>query len=508
MSVLGLRGVLGVLVAAGAATPLLSPTALNGLRFADPSARLSAEFVITLQSSSSAPAPGCGATPSDVAGPFHIAPENTPANFPARSSTCVTNPTCLGCGPGHPGYTGGLPLTLTGRVVSASACGASAPALTGAVVDIWQADPNGAYWKDTDVWSSSGRRLGAAAAAAAAPHHYNCRAHSAGGASSFNFTTYLPGYYRVGGAFRPRHIHVRAQAPGHATLVTQLYFHGDRLLGAADIGCCNSGHADLVAKLTLEAPPSAPAAFSLCELPRAAGDAAGQACENYAPPPTPTPAPTPELTPAPTPVPQAVRVTVTSTVTGFTLATFDATAQRAYRSAFALQNAVPLANITIANIANIDARRQRQRQRQLAASGGLVFDVVAQVDDPTAATALRNSADASKSAMTSTFAAALQAAGVAPPAGMTVTPQTAVVSDAVTSTPTPAGPALGSPGTAATTAPAEVPAAALVGIGVGVSIAAALAFALHRRSPARALAPGAVPVNEQAVSTQKQQSTV
>ena len=134
-------------------------------------------------------------------------------------------------------------------------------------------------------------------------------------------------------------------------------------------------------------------------------------------------------TPAPTPIRQSV--TVLSTVTGFTLSTFDATAQRAYRSAFAVQNSVSLGDVTITGVVATAAARRRQ----LAA--GLQYDVVTQVSDAAAASALASSADASKAAMASKFTSALQAAGITVPAGMTVTPASAVVAQ-VTTAPTPA----------------------------------------------------------------------
>ena len=32
--------------------------------------------------------------------------------------------------------------------------------------------------------------------------------------------------------WRPRHVHIRVQAPGHTTLVSQIYFTGDKVLAA------------------------------------------------------------------------------------------------------------------------------------------------------------------------------------------------------------------------------------------------------------------------------------
>ena len=40
-------------------------------------------------------------------------------------------------------------------------------------------------------------------------------------------------YYDIGqDRWRPRHVHIRVQAPGHTTLVSQIYFTGDKVLAA------------------------------------------------------------------------------------------------------------------------------------------------------------------------------------------------------------------------------------------------------------------------------------
>ena len=192
----------------------------------------------------------CEPTPADVQGPFHLPPEEVPAHFPARSEACVLDPACASCA--SPAYADGLRLQLRGSVRSSAGCRPLEGA--GVVVDIWQADPNGEYWHADDLWLT-GRRM------AEDDHMYNCRAHAEGGA--FAFETLLPGHYVAGSAWRPRHIHVRAQAPGHVTVVTQVYFHGDRFLGDADTACpvCLSDHPALVLPLTLAGEP-----WSLCEL--------------------------------------------------------------------------------------------------------------------------------------------------------------------------------------------------------------------------------------------------
>ena len=72
----------------------------------------------------------------------------------------------------------------------------------GALVDIWQADGNGAY-------DNAGYRL---------------RGHQfADGAGRYRFETIVPGLYPG----RTRHFHVRVQAPNRPALTTQLYFPGE-----------------------------------------------------------------------------------------------------------------------------------------------------------------------------------------------------------------------------------------------------------------------------------------
>ena len=248
---------------------LISPTGLNALRL-PPDATLAAEFVITLDGGGGVA--DCEPTPADVKGPFHLPPEEVPAHFPARSEACVLDPACASCA--SPAYADGLRLQLRGSVRSSAGCRPLEGA--GVVVDIWQADPNGEYWHADDLWPT-GRRM------AEDDHLYNCRAHAEGGA--FAFETLLPGHYVAGSAWRPRHIHVRAQAPGHATVVTQVYFHGDRFLGDADTACpvCLSDHPALVLPLTLAGEP-----WSLCELHE-------RACPPGPPPPPPSSPPSPPL---------------------------------------------------------------------------------------------------------------------------------------------------------------------------------------------------------------------
>ena len=92
---------------------------------------------------------------------------------------------------------GGTPLTITGRVVT-PAC---AP-IAGVLLDFWQADHDGQY--DNAGFGLRG-------------HQYTDRD------GSFSLTTIVPGLYTG----RTRHVHVKAQAPNHPVLTTQLYFPGE-----------------------------------------------------------------------------------------------------------------------------------------------------------------------------------------------------------------------------------------------------------------------------------------
>jgi len=108
----------------------------------------------------------CVATRPDMEGPFY-----TP-NAPERDRT-------------------GRGLVLSGTVRSAAGCGA----LPGARLEWWSADERGQYgdeYRATQRADAEGR---------------------------YRYETVVPGRYPG----RPPHLHVRVTAPGHRTLVTQVY---------------------------------------------------------------------------------------------------------------------------------------------------------------------------------------------------------------------------------------------------------------------------------------------
>lgn len=111
-------------------------------------------------------AQACPPTKPDSLGPFYA------PNAPERSKT-------------------GQGLTVSGRVRSASGCGP----IAGAKIEWWSANTSGEYdeaHRATQVTDAEGR---------------------------YRYETDTPGRYPG----RPPHLHLRISAPGHRTLVTQLY---------------------------------------------------------------------------------------------------------------------------------------------------------------------------------------------------------------------------------------------------------------------------------------------
>jgi protocatechuate 3,4-dioxygenase beta subunit len=114
-------------------------------------------------------------TPSQIEGPYFK------PNSPQRTNLLE---------PGTPG----TPLTVTGYVF-----GLACRPISGALLDFWQADTDGAY-------DNTGFRFRG--------HQYT------GADGAFTLTTIVPGLYPG----RTRHLHVKVQAPGRPVLTTQLYF--------------------------------------------------------------------------------------------------------------------------------------------------------------------------------------------------------------------------------------------------------------------------------------------
>jgi catechol 1,2-dioxygenase len=131
------------------------------------------------------PTPACEETEDNILGPFYRAG----APFRAELNT-----------QGRPGRT----LVLEGVVLGPDC----RTPLSGAVVDVWHADTDGAYDLTTSTFELRGRQ-------------------TVGQDGAYRFATLLPGRYLNGATYRPRHIHLKAIAPGHVDLTTQVYFAGD-----------------------------------------------------------------------------------------------------------------------------------------------------------------------------------------------------------------------------------------------------------------------------------------
>ena len=130
----------------------------------------------------------CRVTPRDALGPFYK------PSAPAQAELCAS------------GSGGSQKMTVSGRVLGMPDC---AP-LAGALVEVWQADASGDYTQVGAKPDDPGCLLRA-----------SLRTDAEG---RYAFRTVMPGEYPG----RPRHIHYRVSAKGHATLVTQLYFARER----------------------------------------------------------------------------------------------------------------------------------------------------------------------------------------------------------------------------------------------------------------------------------------
>jgi protocatechuate 3,4-dioxygenase beta subunit len=126
----------------------------------------------------------CVPTTADILGPFYR------NQAPFRSNLTV---------PGDPGTR----LDYKGKVMDHN-CNA----ISGATVDVWQADDSGAYDNSTSQFKYRGKQTSAAD-------------------GSYSFNSIKAGWYLNGSQYRPSHIHFRVTAPGHTELITQLYFQND-----------------------------------------------------------------------------------------------------------------------------------------------------------------------------------------------------------------------------------------------------------------------------------------
>ena len=92
--------------------------------------------------------------------------------------------------------------------------------IAGAILSVWLASPSGKY----DNQDAAGNPI----SIPPAQHVLRGRI-TADAVGYYSFTCLRPGNYSIGGGvYRPAHIHVKVEAPGFQTLITQLYFPDDR----------------------------------------------------------------------------------------------------------------------------------------------------------------------------------------------------------------------------------------------------------------------------------------
>ena len=129
----------------------------------------------------------CVLTPDNIEGPYYR------VGAPLRSDLTDASTT-------------GTPLIILGRVTDPGC-----KAISGATLDVWQADKDGRYDND----GHAGDKL---------VLRGKLVTHDDG---TFEFRTIVPGRYLNGRQYRPAHVHVKVSATGFLPLTTQLYFDGD-----------------------------------------------------------------------------------------------------------------------------------------------------------------------------------------------------------------------------------------------------------------------------------------
>lgn len=142
------------------------------------------------------PAISLSATPGQVEGPYFL------PNSPVRSNLIPAGMT-------------GQAITISGQVLDTSG-----NALANATVHIWVADPSGKY----DNQDAQGNPLRIPLS------KQTLRGRQiTGSGGTYTFDMLRPGNYSLGnGQVRPAHIHVKVEAAGYKTLITQLYFVDDQ----------------------------------------------------------------------------------------------------------------------------------------------------------------------------------------------------------------------------------------------------------------------------------------
>lgn len=141
----------------------------------------------------------CAPTSSDDQGPFYI------PGAPRRAVLA---------GPREPGER----VTMSGTVT-----GADCKTLSGALLDVWQADASGNYHNEKTQYRLRGILLTDAK-------------------GNYQFESVRPGNYGDRTGMRPAHFHFTLSHPEHQTLTSQIYFKGDPYLAPHDM--CEECHSD------------------------------------------------------------------------------------------------------------------------------------------------------------------------------------------------------------------------------------------------------------------------
>lgn len=106
--------------------------------------------------------------------------------------------------------------------------------LANAVLDVWQADAKGRY-DFQDKPNTEARALVGGRQPKRGDFRNRIRLMT-DEEGRYEYETIKPASYRAGRQVRPSHIHYMAQAPGHARLITQLYFKGDPAIKGDSFG--------------------------------------------------------------------------------------------------------------------------------------------------------------------------------------------------------------------------------------------------------------------------------
>ena len=141
-------------------------------------------------------------TPANPEGPFY---PNRPQAETDADLTLIE---------GHEQRASGEVIRISGRVLDEDG-----QPVTGAVVDVWQANTHGRYHHENDP-----------ATAPVDPDFQGWAVMKTDAEGRYAFTTIKPGAYRVTGNWsRPPHIHFRVSRRGFHELTTQMYFAGESL---------------------------------------------------------------------------------------------------------------------------------------------------------------------------------------------------------------------------------------------------------------------------------------